>query len=162
MLEGGAPCPHPRSRPIGIHYEKWKYWLIRIGMTLYCQRYMAYTLYSIYIGLLIGVWGGGGAGGGTPQNSGKQWVKFGQTVGEIRAKQEEKIGQRKLQINPFGMWMMTSHRQCPRGGACECPRVGVFFKFWEGGWRHAGNVQGGGVLVVICVKFRANQPLCPP
>ena len=68
-----------------------------------------------------------------PPNSGKQWVKFGQTVGEIRAKQEEKIGQRKLQINPFGMWMMTSHRQCPRGGACECPRVGVFFKFWEGG-----------------------------
>ena len=48
-------------------------------------------------------------------NSGKQWGKFGQTVGEIRAKQEEKIGQRKLQINPFGMWMMTSHRQCPRG-----------------------------------------------
>ena len=46
-------------------------------------------------------------------------MKFGQTVGEIRAKQEEKISQRKLQINPFGMWMMTSHRQCPRGGACE-------------------------------------------
>ena len=22
--------------------------------------------------------------------------------------------------------------------------------------------KGGGVLVVICVKFRANQPLCPP
>ena len=66
----------------------------------------------------IGVWGGGGGGGrgaAAPPNSGKQWVKFGQTVGEIRAKQEEKIGQRKLQINPFGMWMMTSHRQCPRG-----------------------------------------------
>ena len=89
----------------------------------------------------------GGQGGQLPppQNSGKQWVKFGQTVGESRAKQEEKIGQRKLQINPFGMsksrgvfqilggWM-TSRGQCPRGG----------------------------VLVVICVKFRANQPLCPP
>ena len=62
----------------------------------------------------IGVWGGGGAA--APPNSGKQWGKFGHTVGEIRAKQEEKIGQRKLQINPFGMWMMTSHRQCPRGG----------------------------------------------
>ena len=129
---------------------------------------------------------GGGAGGAAAP------PKFGQTVGEIRAKQEEKIGQRKLQINPFGMWMMTSHRQCPRGGcACECLRVGVFFKFWESGWRHTGNVQGGvclwmsksrgvfsnfgrvddvtramskggGVLVVICVKFRANQPLCPP
>ena len=54
-------------------------------------------------------------GAAAPPNSGKQRVKFGQTVGEIRAKQEEKIGQRKLQINPFGMWMMTSHRQCPRG-----------------------------------------------
>ena len=56
----------------------------------------------------------GGRGGQLPPqiraNSG-----FGQTVGEIRAKQEEKIGQRKLQINPFGMLMMTSHRQCPRG-----------------------------------------------
>ena len=30
------------------------------------------------------------------------------------------------------MWM-TSHGQCPRGGACECPRVGVFFNFSEGG-----------------------------
>ena len=30
---------------------------------------------------------------------------------------------------PLGMWM-TSHGQCPRGGgACECPRVGVFFNF---------------------------------
>ena len=35
---------------------------------------------------------------------------------------------------PLGMWM-TSHGQCPRGGggACECPRVGVFFNFSEGG-----------------------------
>ena len=23
---------------------------------------------------------------------------------------------------------MTSRGQCPRGGACECPRVGAFFK----------------------------------
>ena len=107
---------------------------------------------------------------------------------------------------PLGMWM-ASHRQCPTGGggACECPRVGVFFNFSEGGWRHAANVQGvvlvnvqewgcfsifrraddvtqtmsrGGACgmssptpppsgnpvsaPVICVKFRANQPLCPP
>ena len=27
---------------------------------------------------------------------------------------------------------MTSREQCPRGGACECPRVGVFFNFSEG------------------------------
>ena len=37
-------------------------------------------------------------------------------------------------------------RAMSKGGvcACECPRVGVFFKFSEGGWRHADNVQGGG------------------
>ena len=106
----------------------------------------------------------GAGGAAAPPNSGKQWVKFGQTVGEIRAKQEEKIGQRKLQINPFGMLMMTSHRQCPRGGgACECPRVGVFFKILGGWMTSRGQCsRGGGVLVVICVKFRANQPLCPP
>ena len=28
---------------------------------------------------------------------------------------------------------MTSRGQCPRGGACECPRVGVFSNFSEGG-----------------------------
>ena len=33
---------------------------------------------------------------------------------------------------PLGM-RMTSHGQCPRRGACECPRVGVFFNFSEGG-----------------------------
>ena len=38
-------------------------------------------------------------------------------------------------------------RAMSKGGcACECPRVGVFFKFSEGGWRNADNVQGG-VLV---------------
>ena len=31
-------------------------------------------------------------------------------------------------FDPWNMWM-TSHGQCPRGGgACECPRVGAFFK----------------------------------
>ena len=106
----------------------------------------------------IGVWGGGAGGAAAPP------PQFGQTVGEIRAKQEEKIGQRKLQINPFGMWMMTSHRQCPRGGggACECPRVGVFFKFWEGGWRHAGNVQGGCACGYLCKISGKSPPLPPP
>ena len=37
-------------------------------------------------------------------------------------------------VNPFGMLMMTSHRQCPRGGgACECQRVGGVFQIL-GGW----------------------------
>ena len=33
------------------------------------------------------------------------------------------------------------------GGACEYPSGDVNFS--EGGWRHAGNVQGGGVLVNV-------------
>ena len=54
---------------------------------------------------------------------------------------------------------MTSRGQCPRGGcACECPRVGVFFKFSEVGWRHMDNVQGGGVLV----KNPVSAPGPPP
>ena len=28
-------------------------------------------------------------------------------------------------FHPWNMWM-TSHGQCPRGGACECPRGGCF------------------------------------
>ena len=33
----------------------------------------------------------------------------------------------------FSGGRMTSRGQCPRGGgACECPRVGVFFNFPEG------------------------------
>ena len=28
--------------------------------------------------------------------------------------------------------VMTSHGQCPRGGACECPSGGVFVNFLEG------------------------------
>ena len=43
------------------------------------------------------------------------------------------------------------------GGACECPRVGVFFKFSEGGWRHADNVQGG-----VLVKNPVSAPGPPP
>ena len=105
----------------------------------------------------------GAGGAAAPPNSGKQWGKFGQTVGEIRAKQEEKIGQRKLQINPFGMWMMTSHRQCPRGGVLvNVQEMGCFSNFGRVDDVTRAMSKGGGVLVVICVKFRANQPLCPP
>ena len=81
---------------------------------------------------------------------------------------------------PHGMWM-TSHGQCPTGVhvqdwgcfsiflraddvtrimskgvcACECPRVGVFFIFSEGGWRHADNVQAGDACECL-------QPPPPP
>ena len=42
---------------------------------------------------------------------------------------------------------MTSRGQCPRGGggACECPRVGVFVIFWRADdATRTINVQGGG------------------
>ena len=110
----------------------------------------------------IGVWGGGGRGGSCPPNSGKQWVKFGQTVGEIRAKQEEKIGQRKLQINPFGMWMMTSHRQCPRGGGClwMSKSRGVFQIL--GGWMTSrGQCPRGGACGYLCKISGKWIPLPP-
>ena len=38
--------------------------------------------------------------------------------------------------------VMTSHGQCPRGGACECPRVGAFFKVMTS---HGQCPRGGGV-----------------
>ena len=41
-------------------------------------------------------------------------------------------------------WRHTGNVQGGGGGACECPRVGVFFNLSEGGWRHADNVQEGG------------------
>ena len=74
--------------------------------------------------------GGGGQGGAAAlPNSGKQWGKFGQTVGEIRAKQEEKIGQRKLkdyQINNDGNpiapppWNVDDVTQAMSKGGCAC------------------------------------------
>ena len=43
-------------------------------------------------------------------------------------------------FHPWNMWM-TSHGQCPRGGACECPRVGAFFKLMTS---HGQCPRGGG------------------
>ena len=68
------------------------------------------------------------------------------------------------------------------GGACECLRVGVFSIFRRADdvtQTMSGGGGGGGCLwnvftppprasgnpvsaPVICVQFRANQPLCPP
>ena len=82
-------------------------------------------------------------------------------MGEIRAKQEEKIGQRKLQINPFGMWMMTSHRQCPRGGACECPRVGGVFQILGGWMTSREQCPRGGACGYLCKISGKSTPLPP-
>ena len=61
---------------------------------------------------------------------------------------------------PLGMWM-TSHGQCPRGVcACECPRVGVFFKFSEGRMTSRGQCPRGGACEKSCI--RAWTPPPPP
>ena len=44
---------------------------------------------------------------------------------------------------------------------CECPRVGVFFNFLEGGWRHVDNVQGG-VLVNVFFTPPSGNPVFAP
>ena len=54
-------------------------------------------------------------------------------------------------FHPWNMWM-TSHGQCPRGGgACECPRVGAFFKLMTS---RGQCPRGGGRLVFHPSKFR--------
>ena len=61
------------------------------------------------------------------------------------------------------MWM-TSHGQCPRGGgACECPRVGAFFKLMTS---HGQCPRGGGVLVNVqewgaFFKLMTSRGQCP-
>ena len=51
---------------------------------------------------------------------------------------------------------MTSRGQCPRGGACECPRVGAFFKLMTS---RGQCPRGGGVrLVFHPSKFRPPPP----
>ena len=57
---------------------------------------------------------------------------------------------------PEGGWRHADNVQ--GGCACECPRVGVFFNFPEGGWRHADNVQGGGA----CGMSSPPPPPPPP
>ena len=104
---------------------------------------------------------GGGRGGSCPPppkkkiransggNSGKQWGKFGQS-------KKKKSARESYKLTPLecGWWRHTG---------CECPRVGVFFKFWEGGWRHAGNVQGGGgACGYLCKISGKSTPLPPP
>ena len=39
---------------------------------------------------------------------------------------------------------MTSRGQGPRGGACECPRVGVFVIFWRADDVTRTKSKGGG------------------
>ena len=59
------------------------------------------------------------------------------------------------------MWM-TSHGQCPRGGACECPRVGAFFKLMTS---HGQCPRGGGACecprVGAFFKLMTSRGQCP-
>ena len=50
---------------------------------------------------------------------------------------------------------MTSRGQCPRGGACECPRVGAFFKLMTS---RGQCPRGGARLVFHPSKFRLPPP----
>ena len=47
-----------------------------------------------------------------------------------------------------------------KGGACEYPSVGVFFNFLEGGWRHADNVQGGMLVNVFTPPLFRKSCIC--
>ena len=58
---------------------------------------------------------------------------------------------------------MTSHGQCPRGGgACECPRVGAFFKLMTG---TRAMSKGGGACecprVGAFFKLMTSRGQCP-
>ena len=49
---------------------------------------------------------------------------------------------------------MTSHGQCPRGGACECPRVGAFFKLMTS----RGKCPRGGAPGVPPIQVETPPP----
>ena len=57
---------------------------------------------------------------------------------------------------------MTSHGQCPRGGACECPRVGAFFKLMTS---RGQCPRGGGACecprVGAFFKLMTSRGQCP-
>ena len=60
-------------------------------------------------------------------------------------------------FHPWNMWM-TSHGQCPRGGgACECPRVGAFFKLMTS---RGQCPRGGGCA--WCSTHPSSDPPPPP
>ena len=54
----------------------------------------------------------------------------------------------------WNMWM-TSHGQCPRGGACECPRVGAFFKLMTS---RGQCPRGGGAPGVPPIQVQTPPP----
>ena len=49
---------------------------------------------------------------------------------------------------------MTSRGQCPRGGACECPRVGAFFKLMTS----RGQCPRGGAPGVPPIQVQTPPP----
>ena len=57
-------------------------------------------------------------------------------------------------FHPWNMWM-TSHGQCPRGGACECPRVGAFFKLMTS---RGQCPRGGGAPGVPPIQVQTPPP----
>ena len=58
-------------------------------------------------------------------------------------------------FHPWNMWM-TSRGQCPRGGgACECPRVGAFFKLMTS---RGQCPRGGGAPGVPPIQVQTPPP----
>ena len=51
--------------------------------------------------------------------------------------------------------LMTSRGQCPRGGACECPRVGAFFKLMTS---RGQCPRGGGAPGVPPIQVQTPPP----
>ena len=68
-------------------------------------------------------------------------------------------------FHPWNMWM-TSHGQCPRGGgACECPREGGVFQFFGGRMTSRGQCPRGGACecprVGAFFKLMTSRGQCP-
>ena len=58
---------------------------------------------------------------------------------------------------------MTSHGQCPGGGgACECPRAGVFFNFLRADDVTRTMSKGGGACEKICIRAWTPPPFKNP
>ena len=60
------------------------------------------------------------------------------------------------------LWM-TSHGQCPRGGggACGCPRAGVFFNFLRADVTRTMS-KGGGACEKSCIRVWTPPPFKNP
>ena len=110
-------------------------------------------------------------------NSGKQWVKFWQSKKKKSARESYKLTplecgwwrhtgnvQGGVLVNPFGMLMMTSHRQCPRGVCLWMSKSRGVFQILGGWMTSRGQCPrgGGGACGYLCKISGKSTPLPPP